>query len=110
MFLRKLAFAVNRLDFWNLPKELTATQLAVHRAAMELDPIGEARSDQRAAVQAIVITQANLAKQMTPDQVQEIWKAITGYTPLHNTESPKRVSADEAAKQGKAAFASVGIK
>jgi hypothetical protein len=109
MFLRDLGFAVDRLDWWNIPNELTAFELAVHRAQWELKPIGDDRADMGRAWQAIVIAQSNMPKPMTSDQLEQIWNLLTRYTPYH-VEQKKTPTPDEAAQQGKAAFAAVGIR
>lgn len=108
MFLRKLAFAVGRLDFWNLPNELTQFQLAVHRAAMDLESTGEDRADMRTALLAIVVAQSNLGKAMTEKQIEDVWNALTKYTPIHSMQEAQQMTPDEAALMGKAAFARIG--
>lgn len=100
MFLRKLAFAVGRLDFWNLTKELTPFQMAIHRAAWAIEPMGEDRADLREAVN----TMANSPVKLTKDQVHNHLKVLTEYLPVHNR--PEEVmTPEQAAKLGTMEFA-----
>lgn len=96
MFLRKLGFAINRLDFWNLEEELTPYELAVHFAAQQIEPIGPDRDDMRAAMAALVAAQVQSGRMPSGDQVEAIGEMMTNYLRLHEQQT---ISGDEAARR-----------
>lgn len=99
--------SVGRLDFWNLTKEMTSFQLAVHQAAMAIEPVGEDRADMRMAMQTLAIVQAQRTKPMTSDEIESVFKGLLSYLPVHQ-EQKRSVTPDDAARQCKAAFARIG--
>jgi hypothetical protein len=95
LFLRKLALSVNRLDFWNLEEELTPYELANHYTAESISPTGEERADMRAAVQTLLLLQAQMTKQIDREQSGRIVESMTNYLGLNETPC---VDGDEAAR------------
>lgn len=98
MFLRRLAFAVGRLDFWNIKREITPFQLAVHRAAWDLEPMGEDRSDRRVARTTLAIIQSMQTRPMTAESYELASEWLANYLPIHQRKKDENVTPEQAAK------------
>ena len=85
----KLARSVGRIDFWNLHQELTPYQLAVHRAAADIEPFGEDRADIRTAMNTILQMQAMSAKPISEVAIREIMSLAANY--LDVNRPPEKV-------------------
>jgi hypothetical protein len=107
------ALSVGRFDFWNLTNgkrtdELTPYEELCWQVYENIEPWGERRADMRTVTQTLQLIQSNRTSLIPPDARTAIIKqGISYWNPKDVDES---VTPDEAAKQGKAAFAAVGIK
>lgn len=98
--------SVGRLDFWNLDKELTPYEQAVWRASEIVEPWGERRADMRTAMQTLSVMQSRRATLFTEEERRGILRSLLNY--WRSDDEPENVTPDEAARQGKAAFAAIG--
>lgn len=98
--------AVGRLDFWNLDKELTPYEQAVWRASELVEPWGDRRADMRLAMQTLSLMQSRRTSLFSDEERRNILKPLLNY--WRSEDTPETVSAEEAARQGKAAFAAIG--
>lgn len=103
----RLARSVGRLDFWNLNKELTPYEIALHRAAEVIEPYGDARNDLRAAMQTLHLVQIHCPNALTSDQRQRIIKSLTAY--WKEKDDDGTASPEEAARLARLEFARVGL-
>lgn len=107
----RLALSVGRFDFWNMVSgkrsdEMTPYEELVWRAFEIVEPWGERRADIRSAVNTLCLGQMQRTKPFTADQISSVIDRLTQY--LKPTEEMERLTPDEAAKRGKAAFAAIG--
>lgn len=109
----RLALSVGRLDFWNLTNgrrddDLTPYEEAVWRVYEIVEPFGEPRADMRMAWQTLHILQGNSPKLFGDERNKLLLKNLTGYAKVENDHTEK-LTPDQAAAMGKAAFARVGL-
>jgi hypothetical protein len=99
----RLALSVGRLDWFNLEKELTPYEQLTWQAYEVIEPFGERRADLRTALQTLYLMQAQC--KLTSDQREQVIKGLTDYV---GGDEERDITPDEAARQGKAAFAAIG--
>jgi hypothetical protein len=78
--LYRLGLKASRLDFWNLPNEMTQYELAVHRVLDELEPSGAERDDLRAAWVASHQIASQAAEDIDPEEMKKLFQNLLDYT------------------------------
>lgn len=92
-----LARSVNRLDFWNVADELTPAEMVAWQAEYQLEPWGEARADQRAAVNTSFLVLSQCTKQPDDSQINDMMRALQTYTPAQVAAEEQRFDSPAAA-------------
>lgn len=109
-FLIKLARSVNRLDWESLTSEMSAYELQVHAVAAEIDPYGDDLTKWVATMSAMMVAMSNSAKTWTQDNMQDFAEVGMRLMNRGNDAEEPDPTPDQAAKQGKAAFAKIGVR
>lgn len=91
LWLLKLAQSVGRLDFWNIPDELTAYELSVLQAAYEIDPWGNERDDLRAAWNTVLYAMSQAAKKPDESAIQQMLQNLMDFTEVRQKQTESRV-------------------
>lgn len=109
LFAIKLGRAVGRHDFDVMWGELNLWQQSMHIAAALIEPFGEDRADLREAHLTLHLMQAISHKAFTDEEASEIQGNLQRYLRIHGEAKKAAPSPEEAARQGKAAFAKIGL-
>lgn len=87
----RLALSIGRLDFWNLPDELTAYQLTALQAAYEIDPWGEQRDDMRIAWNTMMNIASQAAKRPDEAAMAQFFHALQQFTKKQQRDAEEHV-------------------